>query len=584
MMERTGTLINIKYREYFISTLAMTGSTVVASIVDMIMISNLIDPGAMAAITLTSPIIFIINVVFGLYIYGGNTLAATYRGGRDSENANKCFTIAILGGTLACLFLMVIGLLAFKPLTGLLCVGNEELYITVSEYLLPLLFMGPLVILVNGTAAFVRSDGISWLALEIPIVTNMINLALDYVFMALLKLGVRGAALATDAGFAGALVLVVLYFRSDKRTVFFQKKALSDIRLTAEIFKTGLATALLNASLLLKNYIVNAIVISLYGAIGVVIMSVCLSGNNIANVLYMGTSQTLLPIGGALYGEKDYTGIRYLLKTASIVTVAICTALAVLLSVFSHGFAGLFDLDIGSIGELYDMAFRMFCVSMPFVGLQNIARSHLQACGHKNAATVLMLLDGTVCFIPFIYLLSIAAPKWIWISFTIAPVLSMAAVYGYMRIRLKKEGITDPLLLPKEDEATAKLELSFESAPEAVEESSEKVLSFCRYNGLSDSAGNKLWLSVQELCSNISQYAYPGKIGNIDIFLKISAAEVILRIRDNGIIFNPSKFMDDSGEVITGLKLLRAMKIELNYNRVLGFNNTIITVNQEKDG
>ena len=51
-----------------------------------------------------------------------------------------------------------------------------------------------------------------------------------------------------------------------------------------------------------------------------------------------------------------------------------------------------------------------------------------------------------------------------------------------------------------------------------------------------------------------------------------------MRIRDNGIIFNPVKFIDESNNEITGLKLLEAMKIKLEYNRILGFNNTIVTI------
>ena len=235
-------------------------------------------------------------------------------------------------------------------------------------------------------------------------------------------------------------------------------------------------------------------------------------------------------------------------------------------------------MDVESIKDMYYSAFHIYCISLPFVGMQSIVRSYLQACGHKNAATVMMILDGTLFFIPIIYVLSVVAPSMIWITFTIAPILSVAAIYIYTSISLKKKGISDPFLLPVDNGNDAKLELTLKGDLKDVSESSEIALAFCRNNGISDSVGNLIWLSIQEICSNIARYAYSGKTGSADLFLKITDTEVIMRIRDDGVIFNPVEFVDESDNEITGLKLLDAMKIKLEYNRILGFNNTIVTI------
>ena len=577
-MERTGALIKEKYREYFFSTLAMSGSTVIANIIDRIMVGNLLGAKELAAISYTGPVVFAINVIYGLFIYGGNTLSVTYKGHRDKLGSDKCFTIAIAGGTLVSILLAVIGLVFLEPLAGLLSAGSEELYKPVVDYLLPLLFMGILVIPVNGTAAFIRSDGLKKLALALPVLCNAINLIMDFVFMGIMGFGIGSAGWATNVGFAAALLLLIPYFRSKERSVFFTKPGFQDISLVLDIFYTGLASALLNGSILLKSYVMNVIALNAFKTDGAVIISVCMSANSMANIFYMGTSQTMMPIGGGLYGERDWSGIRQLLKISSYVTLVICVAIATILMAIPQQFAALFGIDAGLIGRLFDRSFRLFCVSIPFVGLQNVARSYLQSCGHKNAATVLMVLDGTVCFIPFIWLLSVLVPQLLWLSFAISPILSMLCVYIAMRIRLKKEGITDPLLLPAQPENERILEFTIGSTLEQTSEASERVLGFCRKNGIPDTLGNKMWLAVQELCSNISQYAYGGKPDYADLFLKITDTDVVLRIRDNGIIFDPTSFIDDSGREITGLGMLRALNIGLEYNRVLGFNNTIVTL------
>ena len=57
----------------------------------------------------------------------------------------------------------------------------------------------------------------------------------------------------------------------------------------------------------------------------------------------------------------------------------------------------------------------------------------------------------------------------------------------------------------------------------------------------------------------------------------------MLRSRDNGAMFNPTEFIDDSGREVKGLEVLRAMPTKMEYNPVLGFNNTIITVDLQKE-
>ena len=577
-MERTDELIRKKLRENFFATLFMTGSSMIANIIDRMMVGNLLGSREMAAISLTSPVIFVINVVYGFYIYGGSTLAATYKGRRDQEKADECFTISILGGIALCMVFTVIELICFVPLVNALSAGNPELSGPVGAYLLPLLFFGPLVILTNGTTIFIRNDSLKLLSVAMPIICNVVNLLMDYVFMGILGFGVRSAGWATNIGYLAAGLLVLVYLKSDKRTLFFRPGSILNFKLTAEIFHTGLASAVLNACLILKNYLLNTVIVTVFGSLGAVVMTLCLNGGYLTNVFYMGSSQTMMPIGGALYGEKDYKGIRYLFRSSVSMMLGICCVISVLLMLIPNQFAMLFGVNAADTGGLYVTAFRLFCISIPVGMLQMILRSHLQSCGYRNEATVFMVLDGTVCFIPFLYLFQYTEPELIWLCFTIAPVLSMAFIYFYMRLRLKKQGINDPLLLPADPENASVMEVTIHDRMEDVETVSGSVLAFCRQNGIPDTVGNKLWLAIQELCSNIVQYAYKGSHGAADVFLKITDREIILRIRDNGIIFNPTEFTDDGGRVISGLQLLNAMKISPEYNRVLGFNNTIVTI------
>ena len=51
-----------------------------------------------------------------------------------------------------------------------------------------------------------------------------------------------------------------------------------------------------------------------------------------------------------------------------------------------------------------------------------------------------------------------------------------------------------------------------------------------------------------------------------------------LKLRDNGNVFNPTQYVDDSGREVTGLSLVRSLTSSIEYNRVIGFNVTVVTV------
>ena len=109
------------------------------------------------------------------------------------------------------------------------------------------------------------------------------------------------------------------------------------------------------------------------------------------------------------------------------------------------------------------------------------------------------------------------------------------------------------------------------------------MISILRENDVSETICNRMGLAAEELCTNIAKYAYGDRKDDVDIFLRIDKSSVVLRSRDNGAMFNPTEFIDDSGREVKGLEVLRAMPTKMEYNQVLGFNNTIITVDLQKE-
>ena len=136
------------------------------------------------------------------------------------------------------------------------------------------------------------------------------------------------------------------------------------------------------------------------------------------------------------------------------------------------------------------------------------------------------------------------------------------------------------MLLPAHKDGKM-IDFSIPNKVEAAVDAAHKVVAFCEENGVESEIAHRIGVSVEELCVNTAQYAASAKSDTVDIFLRITDEAVILNVRDNGKVFNPTEYIDDSGREVTGLKTVRDLSSRVDFNRVIGFNTTIVTIDRE---
>lgn len=113
----------------------------------------------------------------------------------------------------------------------------------------------------------------------------------------------------------------------------------------------------------------------------------------------------------------------------------------------------------------------------------------------------------------------------------------------------------------------------------------EKLFIFCEENGISEKDGRILGLAMEEIAANIVRYGYRSDQKNyMDISFTIQDDKYILRIRDDGVPFNPLEYRPDTKEqeekvTVGGIGLLRKLMSDFQYMRVLNMNNTVAELN-----
>ena len=578
-MKRNGILLNQKYRALLVSTLAMTASTYLSSILDGIMVGQILGTVELYAINLTTSVVFLRSIPIAMFTFGGNTLSVIYKSKRDQKSADTVFTLSFWAGIVSTAIISLIGIILMAPTAQLLAQGKEELVELVIQYLLPLWVLTPMVAAVNETAAYARTDGLRKFATFLPIVANVINLLCDYLYMAIFGWGIAGAGWATVTGYVVGILITIIYFRSPKRTVHFTKAAWGQLKQLGKIFNVGLPSALIYVCNFLRLFFTNAIILSSTGVIGGQIASVSFSLNSLAFILVEGASMTLLPILGALYGEKDSNGQRLTLRYGMIVTVALSVFVLIISEVIPVQLAALYGLTDQSTVDIFAVTFRIFSINIPILAVIYVMRTFFQATKQRGLANLLVMLDGVLTIVPLMYWFAQYDIYWLWVSFPVSKAVTVIITLIAMIISKKAKHKKNILGIEEEEGVVYDFSIKNE-IPEAIL-ASEEAMTFCEKNKVPEATVNMVGVTVEELCHNIATYARSDSNNSVDVCVRVLPDKVNVRLRDNGAEFDPTDYIDNSGKHITGLELVRMLSSSINYNRILGFNVTNVAIAYE---
>ena len=574
-MQRNGALVRKKYMEYLGSTLAYSLSIYLATIVDGILVGQLLGPVPMTAITLTMPVVYVKNIVFMLFIGGGSVLAAGYLGERRHGDADRIFTLSVFGAAAGYTLLLILGIFLSDPVSMAVTRGGAG-YDAVSAYLLPLLASGPVMAFSSGIGMFIRLDGKHKLATAIPIVANIVNLCCDYIFIRFFNWGIAGAGWATVTGYVCSLALLIPYFRTRERNFHFIRIRSRDLKLYPECLKVGLPLALIQACNVIRNYTMNSTISAMFGSAGEQVIAVCNNALFYAIMFAEGAATAMSSVCGTLFGEKDINGVRAVLRRSLAVAGGFCMVILLLLELFPVQFGLFYKVTDPSVQQMLGRYMRIFLIYIPLLAPLYVFRGFYQATKQAKAATAISVLEGAAVTVPVFLILSRLSTDLMWLGNCLGALISLAIVLSVMQRKARRAGADNFLMLGKAS-GDRSHEFSIDATEDGAGKAARETVSFIQSCGVPKKDANVLGISAEELCVNIARYAKVPPTEQIDLFIRALDDKILLKVRDSGIPFNPTEFVSDTGDLITGLGLIRAMNCEIEYDRIIGFNTTIIT-------
>ena len=429
--------------QYAIPAIGAMVASSLYNIVDGIFIGQGVGAGAIMGLAITMPIMNL-SAAFGAMVgVGGSTLLSVKLGEKDYNFAAK-----ILGNVITLNCIIGIGLGAVM----LLFLDPILRFFGASDYTIPYARDFMVIVLIGnvfthlflGLNAMLRSSGKPKKAMKATIMTVIINIALAPLFIFVLQLGIRGAALATILSQLIVLLWQFKLFSNPNELIHLRRDTYRlERRIVTGSLSIGLSPFLINLCACIVVIIINKQLVS-YGG------DVAVGAYGIANrmmfffvMVVIGINQGMQPIAGFNFGAKHYTRLNQVLKYAITIATGIWIVGFIVCVLLATPVASAFTNDEELLKEAAH-ALRVMNLVVPIIGFQMITIGFFQSIGKAGISIFLSLTRQLLFLVPLLLILpNFFGLEGIWYSVPIADgtaAITAAIVLIYHMRKFKMRG------------------------------------------------------------------------------------------------------------------------------------------------
>lgn len=385
---------------------AIVGMIVISlyAVIDRIFVGRFVGSAAIAGMSITMPISFVMMACGMLIGVGSGALISIRLGEKKMDEAERILGNAV---SLVLIFSTILsGLMLYFLDDLLLLFGASQQILPYGKQFIAIILYGSIFQYLSFTlTAIIRAEGSPRTAMVIMICNAGLNIILDYIFVYLLGYGVPGTAIATIISQCLATVLALFYFRGNNNMLRLRVKYMRlNYRLVLGIFSIGMAPFLMQLSGSLINILLNKGLSTYGGDTAIAAFGVISTVGMFLLMPVFGINQGVQPIIGYNYGAKDYKRVKKALRLAVYAAVTICTAGFLLVQIFPKQLMSIFSND-AKLLETSTHGLHFFMLLLPVVGYQIVCSNFFQAIGKAGKSMLMSLMRQVIALIPLVLIL-----------------------------------------------------------------------------------------------------------------------------------------------------------------------------------
>lgn len=580
--KRNNRIINKKFIQYLIPSILMIFAMQLCSLFDGILVGNLISQQALAATSLVMPILFVIQAPGFSLGLGGAIVIANKLGKRDLEGAKKVFSISLILGVGISILFAAIAYFVTDPLVKLF---GEAAYNYAYPYVLIYLLTDPIVTLALLLGSFMAVDNSPRLSSIFFIVANVVKVGLEFLFIKVCGWEMYGAALSTGAGFLVAMVVPIFYIVSKKRMLklTFKIKGTKIWEILKASSSSGLnmiltAVQMLVVNIFLGQLITDPVQLLTFGLISNIVFVFDLFCGGIVNVI----PNTV----GILYGEKDIYSLKKITRTIFWINIGVSVVITALIASLPGVYCYIFGYTEQTNLDIVAFFIRIYLIAFIPYEINKFSMNYYPSIDKNLPAIIVVVLREFVLVLPLT--LSLLFTNGL-LGYSVAYVATEAgaALITYIFILIyNKRSKTHGIFMFENLDNSEIYETTLDNNINNAALISEELTEFAKKHNVKERESQIVGLAAEEIVNNIITYGYKHNSKNyIDISLKIIENSLILRIRDDGMPFDPTKYEFDYDEKYStsGIKLISQLTDKMTYMRVLSLNNTTFEINIQEE-
>lgn len=586
MNKRNGYLISKALHTFMWASILSSVAQLLSTLVDAIVVSNLIGPDAISAVNVSVPVLSMVGCFAILPGIGGSIVAAKAMGLRNQDEANRVFSISLKATLIFGLFVSIAGYFLAPFLVGLICPMGSRIYPLAATYL-QIILIGMVFMLGAFTLqTFVKTDGNPKLVMGAVVIGCMVNLVFDIIFIKFFGMGIAGSAWASVLSYMAAFAVCLLHFRMPHCSLHFQFNAPSANGLGA-LAKEGAPLSINSLLLGVCTYFINAIVLHVAGDDGMYVWSLCLQLFTIMQLVLGGISTSIYAIGGLLAGERDMEGLGILTRRVLVYVCSVLAVIVVVMLVYPEMLASLFGGSQLAGSAMMNVAspIRIYALLLVPYAVVAVLRSLYQIIGFRGMSMILSIAQ-LVAMVVCVWMLAMVSPDMLWWGFPVSGIILLLVTILFSWQKHRQQPQLAVMTLIPQTAGGKSLNFSVRLTQEDVRNALAEIKTFLKASQVSDSTIFNIRLCCEELLNNLIDYAVEKSKDKhfADIHIRLTDTQVSVLLKDDGRPFNPvfknkelREKNADTGYEHLGLRLVTGESSSINYQYRYDQNMVFLT-------
>lgn len=406
------------------------------SAVDGIFIARFVDTDALSAINIVMPMIGLSLALGMMFGTGGNALVAKKIGMGRLEEAREDFSLLIVVAFGFCIVLSALCFVFLDPLCRFL--GSDDALLGYCrEYMVPVLIMLPFAVFGMMFHLSFITVGKAGLGAFLAVLGGVLNIVLDWLFIAVFHWGLAGAAIATSIGYAVQSLVGAVWFCVNRKQVLYIVKPKWRSKTIIDSCINGSSEMVSVLAFSVITILFNRILMDIGGSDGVASLTIIWYAQGLFGGLFRGYINGISSVVSYNLGRGD----KLRLSKAFRISVWTLLSTSVVVTAISYIFGGavvdFFAKGNEHVAEVALHGFNIVAVSFAMMAFNVFASGWFTALNDGKTSAILSFCR-TMLFmvVPVLILPKFFEMDGVWLSLMVGELLSLVmAIFYFIKYR-----------------------------------------------------------------------------------------------------------------------------------------------------